>query len=138
MTEWLKSGFVVGLIFTVSACTTPQTTPQEPGSYPANYAELVQTWMRTALVDPYSVMDLTISKPQLRHFQIWNGLLYGGGYSNYHVWVTCATYNAKNRMGGYVGLSHEAFWIAEGRIVQTESFPFGYAPSDRTCNEAPS
>jgi hypothetical protein len=110
----IKAAAAMAAAFALAACATQQA-PQNPGPYPANYAELAQGWLRTALVDPYSVRDLTITEP--RPGRAWRGILIGGPFD---AWATCVTFNAKNRMGGYDGLQTYVVWILNGAIVQTE------------------
>jgi hypothetical protein len=103
----------------IAACATTQPT-NSPGPYPENYEALVNDWLRTSLYDPYSVRDLSITEP--RQGRAWRGLLVGGPFN---AWATCVTYNAKNRMGGYVGLSTTVVWIVNGAIVGSEPYDSG-------------
>jgi hypothetical protein len=88
---------------------------QNAGPYPDNYREIARGWLRSALVDPHSVQDLTISEPHLG--TMWLGLLNGGRAPG---WATCVTFNAKNRLGGYTGLQTQVLWIVNEQLVGIE------------------
>jgi hypothetical protein len=81
---------------------------------PANYREAAHEYLRTSLVDPYSVRDAQISKPRWQPAWV---LTPSPG------WMVCFRGNARNRMGGYLGLSDRVLVFRGGRVA--ESLPEG-------------
>jgi hypothetical protein len=92
-----------------------QTTAQHAAAIPtlpANYRQLIIEHVRQTYNDPYSIRDAAISAP------IAGTSFFGAVQS------VCVRANAKNRMGGYIGLKANAITFREGRIV---SFSEEYA-----------
>jgi hypothetical protein len=83
------------------------------GEYPQNYEEIVQSWIHTTYFDPYSVQDLSITKPE-KWFIQQPPLLGGGRFFGYRVRVSA---NGKNRFGGYTGLQTTNLLIRNGKIL---------------------
>jgi hypothetical protein len=81
------------------------------GSYPSDYVSIVKSYFATAAVDPDSVEYRQIVPPVA---QMWGDRI-GGAHFDYNV---CVTYNAKNRMGGYVGYKTDAVMIHNGAVRQ--------------------
>jgi hypothetical protein len=93
-------------ILLVTACAvTPNQ--DEIGPFPSDYRDIVKNHLLRTLFDPYSVRSASISLPTQGH------LLFRQG------WIVCVELNAKNRMGGYVGLQRTAYLINRGSIAQS-------------------
>ncbi|SRR6266446_1558358 len=90
------------LLLLFTGCVAIPTTPVTIGPPPTREqsAQLVNEYIKTALVDPYSVRDLVIEPP------VQTGPR----------WLIGFWYNAKNRMGGYVGRQHWHVMISNGAI----------------------
>lgn len=95
---------VCGLILTGCAVTPNQN---EIGPYPASYEKIVKTHILRTFFDPYSIRSASISEPVQGH------LLFQQGY------IVCVELNAKNRMGGYIGLQKTAYLLNRDTVVQT-------------------
>lgn len=90
-------------------------TPNENiGPRPTAYREIVRDYIRTSFVDPYSIRDAQITKPNKV------GQLTKKGTLTYETgWAVCVRANAKNRMGGYTGIKSTVFLIRDGRVVES-------------------
>ena len=111
--------FLLASAVTWCGCVAPSKekwASADCGLPPLDTAALVRNWMRDTLVDPQSVQDLEISEPERGALQ--RGLVHGGGYV--FGWRSWVTFNAKNRMGGYVGRTTHVFLFRNGAIVATE------------------
>jgi hypothetical protein len=110
--------FAVLLLFSGCVALSPQhrdLMQDDFGPYPANYDALINQWLQANLKDPYSVRDLVTSEPVQGKY--WGGLLVTGG--NVAAYRSCVQYNAKNSFGAYIGLRTYAFWMKNGRIINT-------------------
>jgi hypothetical protein len=81
--------------------------PEAIGPYPADYRQIVKKHLQRTLFDPYSVRSASIAAPEQGHLYFRQG------------WLVCVELNAKNRMGGYVGLQRTAYLINRGGISHT-------------------
>ena len=99
----------------LAGCATPPTQEQiataDYGSYPQDYERLVKAHYAATLIDPYSVVYERIAPPTKR---MWGDRIDGAHYD----YKVCVTYNAKNRMGGYVGATTDALMFHNGVLVQ--------------------
>lgn len=98
----------------LARCTPPpDVNAGNAGPYPANYKDLMADYIKTTFFDPYSLRDVKLSKP----FPSRTG--WGVG------WAVCLTLNAKNRMGGYTGLSTDYYEIDGSTVERQDRFvPF--------------
>lgn len=94
------------LSLSLSGCAATWTL-EGAGPYPNNYKEVMKSYIKQTFFDPYSLRDVQISYPTPGVF----GMLQG-------YWV-CLQCNAKNRMGGYTGLSRNAYLIDNSRVKFT-------------------
>jgi hypothetical protein len=78
--------------------------PEDAGASPIRYEETIKSYLNNTLKDPYSIRDLSISRPHLSACSI-------GVYGNFNAWVVHVSYNAKNSYGAYVGLQTSYFWF---------------------------
>lgn len=103
----------------VSKPTADEIAKADYGSYPHNYKEIVNKWIFINFFDPHSVQDLVITEPKEDHHSQW--LIDGGGtIFGYSVWFRL---RAKNRVGGYTGLSYYYLLIRNGEIVYQIEIP---------------
>lgn len=65
--------------------------------------------MKQSYYDPYSLRDVSISEPRLGRYLFDEG------------WFVCVEANAKNRLGGYVGLTMTAYVISKGAVSDSLS-----------------
>lgn len=86
-------------ILALSACGGVSGDKTDPGPFPGDYSAMVRMHLQRVLKDPYSVQDLSISKPV--RASVWTGLVRSGSVET---WASCVSYNAKNSFGAYVGL----------------------------------
>lgn len=91
------------LSISLYACATPDA--QAIGPYPTNYKEIMKAYIVENYFDPYSMRTVAISAPRTGHLYFQQG------------WLVCFQANAKNRLGGYVGLTKTAYLINRGRVV---------------------
>lgn len=102
-----KFGLLI-VALSLCGCSLGPPNPQQIGRYPSNYRALIKAQMKETFYDPYSLRDVSISTPVQAHDLFSQG------------WLVCVQANAKNRMGGYVGLTTTGYWISRGVI--TDSF----------------
>ena len=83
------------------------------GSLPQDYKRTIKLHVLQNFFDPYSIRNASISNPVLPR---------SGWYAD--GWLVCLEVNAKNRMGGYTGLSRTAYFLRLGqgvvRVVESE------------------
>lgn len=87
-----------------------------PAPDPVKYRLVVRDYLRTTLIDPYSVRDAQIGKPSPGQIHIEGTLRHEAG------WVVCVRANAKNRMGGYTG-QRETIVVLRGNTAIASSSP---------------
>lgn len=81
------------------------------GPCPDNHEELIKRFYHIRLFDPYSAV-YTFDK-----------FCKGWEWSDFlkikprFGWIICGTLNAKNRLGGYIGVSPFYIFIRDGRII---------------------
>lgn len=136
----MRKSFPLPLILLLAACNgagpteAPSAAVSIPSAaFPTNYRQLAKEYIHENFFDPYSVRDAGIATPKLRG----------------NKWLVCFRTNAKNRMGGYVGLSNSAFYVQDGKAVEdfwgtaasgcaNEVFePFPEATEDLNASAAP-
>lgn len=104
----------VGLIGCAAAHkpTPEKIAVADYGSYPENYRQIVEDYMKKILIDPYSAVYDDWHGPSKGYFYDMSGTYFG-----YRV---CVEINTKNRMGGYVGSKPFFFMIKDGLVVKME------------------
>ncbi len=105
---------IFALLF-LNACAS-EPKPEELaaadyGTYPDNYVQIVKDYLGRALKDPSSAQYGDFTTPR----KYWMG---GGLTPRQFGYMTCATYNAKNSFGGYVGYETDLFLIKNGMVIQ--------------------
>lgn len=106
MNRLLSRAACTAVLIVVGGCAMPPQAT-DPGPFPADYKAVLQRHLARSLFDPYSVRSASISWPEAGH------LFFQAG------WLVCAEFNAKNRMGGYVGLQRTAYLLRENEVVRT-------------------
>ncbi len=113
---------VVVMVSLVQGCAVPYNRPTleelgslDYGGYPLDYEQILKDHLNETLFDPYSIGDLKIEAPQkvvgFRKFVRERTYGYGGhGYGGY------ISFNAKNRMGGYVGKIRLYYIIRDSKV----------------------
>jgi hypothetical protein len=100
------------LAIMTAALISCATTDTNPGLPPSDYRQVLHSYINGNFFDPYSMRDVAISEP-----------VAGKMYSVYG-WIVCLQANAKNRMGGYVGLTKTAYLIKNDVITSETNSPF--------------
>lgn len=95
---------------TTSGCATPPSS-ENAGPEPLNYREVARSYLRTSLIDPYSVRDLQIAPPRVGQVYV------EGTFKHANGWAVCYRANAKNRMGAYAGLKEAVILIRDEKVV---------------------
>ena len=85
------------------------------GKYPTSYKSLVRSWFTKTLKDPYSAKYGGVTRPRKEH-----AIEDGSQHKAIFGWSVCATVNAKNGFGAYVGNTVYWFLIADGAIARTQ------------------
>ena len=120
---------LMGVAALLGGCATPggsflnTNTPADAGSAPTQYEQTIRTYLRTALKDPHSMIDFSISEPIQTSCSV-------GIYGYFHGWRVTVSYNAKNSFGGYVGLQTHYYWF-HGDFIK------GIGNNPSSCPEAP-
>ena len=117
-----------GLAQTASPSPT-QSVPSAPaqsvnpfsssyGAYPANYQEIITTWLNTNLVDPRTVVVKWLSEPKPGELPIDKaGKMVSGFVVDFSV-------NARNLFGAYTGPQKHTALIRDGQVVTATGFVF--------------
>ena len=106
------------LILLVAGCATMPTQQEIANlNYGApltiDYQSVIRTYFEKVLFDPYSA-HYNFGNPQT-YWLKQPPLLGGGLYAGYMVFVGV---NAKNRMGGYVGMKEYGFLFKDNQIIK--------------------
>lgn len=92
------------LLALTGCAVTPN--PEAMGPFPNNYKEIVMDHVLHTYFDPYSIRSASISYPARGHILFQQG------------WIVCLESNAKNKMGGYIGLRRTAYLLHGGAVVR--------------------
>lgn len=88
------------------------------GAYPANYQEIITTWLNTNLVDPRSVVVKWLSEPKPGELPIDKAGKTVSGF------VVDFSVNARNLFGAYTGPQKHTALIRDGKVVTATGFVF--------------
>lgn len=69
----------------------------------------MKAYIKENYFDPYSMRDVEISKPEKGHMGLNNG------------YILCVKMNAKNRNGGYTGMSRTGYLIRNDVVIMNET-----------------
>ena len=114
---------VACLTLTVSVgCASLDQPNTSLGPFPTDFKTTIRKHVLRSFFDPYSIRDASISEPV------------GSRTGEPDGWLVCLETNAKNRMGGYTGLSRTAYYVRlGGQVVGLETGDYGnYSCSGRT------
>lgn len=105
---------LVIIIIALTGCAKKPTHEEmaawDYGPYPENYQQLIKDKMTFILLDPYSAQYHFQGKPQKMYSsQPFRDIIYG--------WGGIVLINAKNRLGGYVGVKPFEYIIKNGQVV---------------------
>lgn len=99
----LLTGLILIGVVSLSGCGNNPAMPNKPvnyGPYPEDYEAIVKSYLQESLFDPYSVKYNLITQP-IKAYSRRAPIL--GGSPDQYGWYSKVCFNAKNRMGGYVG-----------------------------------
>lgn len=131
--------FLLPSIAFIGGCAAPgeavlnTNRPEDSGPKPTAYEKTIQNYLRSALRDPHSVTDFSVSLP-------YKGSCSVGNHGDYYAWRVTTKFNAKNGLGGYAGLQTYYFWFhgenLEGVNQDADSCPeaAGWQQSRASCN----
>ena len=110
----MKTFTLTIVIALLSGCASLPSTEQaesaDYGSYPDNYESVVKAYYARVLKDPESIRYGNITSPQ----KYWLGSRFEGARYGY---LVCASVNAKNSYGGYVGSRTDGLLIRNGSVI---------------------
>lgn len=98
----------------IPAPTLNELNVADYGEYPSNYEKIIKDYLHGRLTDPDSIKGLEISEPKPGWTQFHCDYFSDHPKFGYISWVT---FNAKNRMGGYVGYKKYLMVIKNGNII---------------------
>ena len=101
--------------------TASDTASQYVPSYPENYNEQITDLLFASLKDPDTVKGFKITEPKIGtlNYGLFMKGPEGKTMANRHFYA-CATYNAKNSYGGYVGYKTNAYFFdATGSFIKS-------------------
>lgn len=75
----------------------------------------MRDYVKSTFIDPYSIRDAQIAPPRPGQMNI------PGTFRQESGWIVCMRANAKNRMGGYVGIRDTVLVIRDGRVLGAHS-----------------
>lgn len=87
------------------------------GAYPANYQEIVTTWLDSNLVDPKSVRIKWLGEPRPGELTVGKDQKVSGFLVDFSV-------NARNVFGTYTGAQKHTALIRDGQVVTATGFVF--------------
>lgn len=105
---------VVALAGCSVAPTPAQLATADYGPRPDDPKAIFSDWAQDNLYDPHSVQDLEISLER----GYWTPGMADGGGPTVFGWMLHASFNAKNRMGGYAGRQTVHILERDGHVVQ--------------------
>ena len=91
--------------WSMSGCIPVTINSDTVGPYPDNYREIIKAHVLHTFFDPYSIRSASITGVGRGHLYFQPG------------WVVCLQCNAKNRLGGYVGIKKTAYLIYKGAVI---------------------
>jgi len=107
---------VISIFFVLLICgcvTTPPPIggPDEYGTYPDDYEQIVKRWINLTFLDPDSVKVLNIQRPQKQ--------VYGEPFTRgtTYCYLIPVAVNAKNAFGGYTGREMYSLYVRNGTLL---------------------
>lgn len=101
---------VLLVVIALSACAVAPVV-EKSGPMPEDAADIARQFLLDVLVDPGSLSQFKVIKPAepCAVSGIFQATKYG--------WCITFEYNAKNRLGGYVGKKAETILIRDGQVA---------------------
>jgi hypothetical protein len=87
------------------------------GAYPANYQEIITTWLNKSLVDPRSVVIKWRGEPRPGEMDVGKGQIVRGFLVDFSV-------NARNIFGTFTGAQKHTALIRDGQVVTATGFVY--------------
>jgi hypothetical protein len=120
----------VAALTVLAGCATPPPTQQELevanyGSPPRNYKASIMSYMGAILKDPESARYGFYGAPVKGYM----------GASRKFGWIACATINARNSFGGYVGARKYIFLIRDDAVVEYDNIDGKSYSYDKDIND---
>ncbi|MEO7166779.1 MAG: hypothetical protein ABI787_07850 [Spartobacteria bacterium] len=94
---------------------TPPPAGAVYGAFPANYQDIVTTWLNSSLVDPRSVKLKWLGEPRPGELDVGKGQMVSGFLVDF-------TVNARNVFGAYTGAQKHTALIRDGKVVTATGF----------------
>lgn len=107
-------------LFAIAGCSASSA---DIGPAPTNYRQIAKDYVKASFFDPYSVRDAEIAPPKPMDSPAFIPTSIGIGGTFESAWVICMRANAKNRMGGYVGLRETAIVVKADRVIHAYDEP---------------
>lgn len=101
----LSRFFIAAATVLTGCAVTPN--PDAIGPYPSDYKQALKTHILRTYFDPYSIRSASVAQPIQGHLFFQQG------------WIVCLELNAKNRMGGYIGLKRTAYLINRENVINS-------------------
>lgn len=115
----LYRALIIAALLALTACQAVPPAPTDAqmaranfGAPPTDHVAIVKAYYGATLKDPGSAQYRTITDP----VQFWLGVR--GTQAGVYGYLVCATVNAKNSYGGYVGFKTDALLIRDGAVVR--------------------
>ena len=108
----MKKLITIAALAMLSSCA--QYNPESAGQPPTDHKAAVANYIKTTFFDPYSLRDVAISDP------VPGIMFYQSGY------LVCFQANAKNRMGGYIGIHRTGLLLRNDAVI-------AYLDEDSRC-----
>ncbi len=87
------------------------------GAYPADYKEIITTWLNTSLADPRSAEIKFLGEPRPGELDVGKGQKVSGFLVDFSV-------NARNIFGAPTGAQKHIALIRDGKVVTATGFVF--------------
>ena len=120
MNQKLRLLLLSALLALLSAGSFAQSLPPAGavyGAYPANYQEIITTWLNSSLVDPKGVQIKWLGEPRPGELDVGKGRKVAGFLVDFSV-------NARNVFGSYTGSQKHTALIRDGQVVTATCFVF--------------
>ncbi|WP_454690214.1 hypothetical protein [Achromobacter aloeverae] len=114
MTNTFKKMSLVAVLF-LTGCVSPPSASDvanaDYGPWPADYEQVIKSYLGDTLKDPASAQYRSFSYP----LKYYIGTRFGAARYGF---LSCVTYNAKNSYGAYTGFQTDGFLIRNGIVEQ--------------------
>ena len=115
--KWLLFPVLLALLPVGNFAQTTPPTGAVYGAYPANYKEIITTWLNTNLGDPRSAEIKWLSEPRPGELDVGKGRKVAGFLLDFSV-------NARNIFGAPTGFQKHTALIRDGQVVTATGFAY--------------